>query len=111
MKEFALTLNLKDDPELIEQYKAYHRDAWPEVLESLKRIGIRKMNIYLLGRRLLMVMEAPDEFDPATDFAQLEGSNPRYDEWQRLMDTFQEPVADAQPGEHWALMERIFELR
>ncbi len=110
MKEFALTINLKDDPALIAEYQEYHRNAWPEVLACLHRIGIAKMNIYLLGRRLFMVMEAPDDFDPATRFAELDDLSPRYEEWQRLMDTFQEPVPDAQPGEHWAMMERIFEL-
>ena len=59
---------------------------------------------------MFMVMEAPDDFDPATGFAQLDGMSPRYEEWQRLMDTFQERVPEAQAGEHWALMERVFEL-
>ena len=110
MKEFALTINLKDDPQLIEEYKAYHRDVWPEVLECITSIGITKMNIYLLGRRMVMVMEAPDDFDPATGFAQLDGMNPRYEEWQRLMDGYQERVPEAKENEHWALMERVFEL-
>ena len=110
MKEFALTINLKDDPQLIEEYKEYHRNVWPEVLECIKIIGIAKMNIYLLGRRMFMVMEAPDDFDPATGFAQLDGMSPRYEEWQRLMDGYQERVAKAKDNEHWALMERVFEL-
>lgn len=110
MKEFALTINLKDDPQLIEQYKEYHRNVWPEVCACIKGIGITKMNIYLLGRRMFMVMEAPDDFDPATGFAQLDGMSPRYEEWQRLMDNFQERVPEAQAREHWAMMERVFEL-
>ena len=36
MKHYGLTLNLKNDPSVIEKYKAYHRDAWPEVLAALK---------------------------------------------------------------------------
>ena len=42
MKEYALTINLKDDPDLIEQYKVYHRNVWPEVLAGLKVRGSRK---------------------------------------------------------------------
>jgi L-rhamnose mutarotase len=110
MKEFAFTINLKDDPQLIEAYKEYHRNVWPEVLDCLRAIGISKLNIYLLGRRMFMVMEVADDFDPATGFAQLDGMSPRYEEWQRLMDTFQERVPEAKDGEHWALMERIFAL-
>jgi len=110
MKEFALTINLVDDPERIEEYKDYHREVWPEVRECIQSIGITKMDIYLLGRRMFMVMEAPDDFDPATGFAQLDGMSPRYEEWQRLMDTYQERVPEAGEGEHWALMEQVFEL-
>lgn len=110
MQEFGLTINLKDDPQIIEDYKEYHRNVWPEVLECIKTIGISKMNIYLLGRRMFMVMEAPDGFDPATGFAQLDGMSPRYEEWQLLMDTYQERVPEAEPEEHWALMERVFKL-
>lgn len=111
MKEFALTLNLRDDPETIELYKAYHHNVWPEVLECLKTIGIAKMHIYVLGRRLFMVLEAPDDFDPKRDFKKLDGLHPRYEEWQRLMDGYQEKVPEAQSDEHWAQMERVFALR
>ena len=110
MKEFALTLNLRDDPEAIEKYKEHHRNVWPEVLACLRTIGIAKMNISLLGRRLLMVMEAPDDFDLQRDFQKLDGMHPRYEEWQRLMDTLQEKVPEARADEHWAQMERIFQL-
>lgn len=110
MQTFVLTLNLKDDPALIEQYKAYHRAVWPEVLTCIKSVGITKMEIYLLGRRLCMRLEAPDGFDPQTGFQQLDALHPRYAEWQQLMDTLQERVPEAGPNEHWALMERIFAL-
>ena len=110
MKEYALTINLKDDPEKIEQYKAYHRAIWPEVLDCLKKVGITKMDIYLLGRRMFMIMEATDEFEPERDFERLEEMHPRYKEWQELMNTFQERVPEAKAGEHWAVMEKVFEL-
>ncbi|MDE2703925.1 MAG: L-rhamnose mutarotase, partial [Gemmatimonadota bacterium] len=40
MQHFGLTLELKDDPELIAQYKAYHADPWPEPLQGLGEVGI-----------------------------------------------------------------------
>jgi L-rhamnose mutarotase len=110
MKEFALTLNLKDDAQTIERYQEYHRAVWPEVLQCIKAIGVTKMNIYLLGRRLFMVLEAPADFDPQHDFARLAEEHPRYQEWQELMDTFQEKAPEAGADEHWALMRRVFEL-
>jgi L-rhamnose mutarotase len=67
------------------------------------------MEIFLLGRRMFMIMETVDTFDPLRDFKRLEAS-PRYREWQELMNTFQERVPEARPGEHWAAMEKVFEL-
>ncbi len=110
MQEFALTINLVDDPAKIEEYKAYHRNVWPEVVENLAAVGILNMKIWLLGRRMFMLMQAEDSFRPDRDFARLEASSPRYDEWQRKMDEFQERVPEAQPAEHWAAMELVFDM-
>jgi len=32
MKRYVLTLDLKDDPRAIAEYKAHHRAVWPEVV-------------------------------------------------------------------------------
>ena len=111
MKHYALTLNLKDDPEIIERYKEYHRHPWPEPLQGLKEVGIEGMLIYLLGRRMFMHMTTTDDFDPARDFARYVEQNPRAAEWDELMRTFQECVPEAQEGEWWASMECVFDLR
>jgi L-rhamnose mutarotase len=110
MKRYVLTVDLKDDPRLIEEYKAHHRAVWPEVQESLHRVGIRAMDIYALGRRLTMVMDTADDFDLQKSFAAHIASDPRCAEWEALMKTFQEPPPGARPGEVWARMERVFEL-
>jgi len=36
--------------------------------------------------------------------------NPRVQEWERLMGTFQKSLAQARPGEKWLVMERVFKL-
>ena len=61
MKCFGFTINLKDDPQAIEQYKAYHRAAWPEVLEHARNSAVPKTKIFLLGRRLFMYIETTDD--------------------------------------------------
>lgn len=109
-KRYVLTLDLKDDPKAIESYKAHHRAVWPEVLRSLRRVGVREMDIYLLGRRLVMLMEAVDGFDLRRSFAAHVASDPRCAEWEELMKTFQQPPAGAEPGEWWAPMEPVFHL-
>ena len=110
MKQIALTVNLKDDPEVIAAYKSYHADAWPDVVEALKAVGILQMKIWLLGRRLFMLAEVEDDFDPAVDFPRYLTLHPRCQEWEDLMGTFQEPVPEAQPDEKWATMDEIFAL-
>ena len=110
MKQLALTVNLKDDPAVIAAYKAYHAEAWPEVLEALQAVGVIQMKIWLLGRRLFMLAEVADGFDPAVDFPRYLTLNPRCQEWEDLMTTFQEPVLEAGPDEKWAMMEEVFSL-
>ena len=111
MKRYVLTLDLKDDPRAIAEYKAHHRAVWPEVQRSLRRVGVRAMDIYALGRRLTMVMDTRDDFDPRRSFAAHVVSDPRCAEWEELMKTYQEPPPGARPGQLWTRMQRVFHLR
>ena len=104
-----MTLMLKDDEEIVERYKEYHRHAWPDVLDRLRAVGIVNMRIYLLGRRMFMYMEAADGFDPSRDFPKL-NKVPRYREWDELMRTLQERAPEAGADEWWAAMEEVFDL-
>ncbi len=106
-----LTLDLKDDPALIAAYRAHHAAAWPEVLKSLRRVGVREMDIYALGRRLVMVLETKEGFDAERDFARHNASHPRCAEWEALMKTFQTAPPGARPGRLWTEMEEVFSLR
>src|ERR1051326_5593499 len=98
MKALAQALDLKDDPRLIAEYKAYHRAVWPEVLEALRANGIQSMRIFLAGNRLFMYFEAPDGFVPDRDFQAFARSG-RAQEWDRLMRTYQERIPSAGAGE------------
>jgi L-rhamnose mutarotase len=110
MKTYGLTLNLKDDPEIIRLYKEYHANPWPEVNNALKEVGVLEMKIFLLGRRLFMIYRTDDQFNPAVDMPRYLTLHPRCQVWEDLMGTFQEPVPEAQPGEKWAGMELVFDL-
>ena len=110
MKQYGRTLNLKNDPAIIQQYIEYHRNVWPEVEQGLRAIGIERILIWLLGRRLFMFMETQDGFDPDRDFARYMDSDRRIREWQDLMATLQEPVPEAKAGEWWAEMELVYSL-
>lgn len=108
-RRYCLTLDLKDDPALIAEYKRYHRKIWPEITESIRRAGIEDMEIYLLGTRLFMIVEAGADFSFDAK-AQADRTDPKVQEWEELMWKFQKPLPQAKPGEKWMLMEHIFKL-
>ncbi|MHA7100832.1 L-rhamnose mutarotase [Roseivirga pacifica] len=109
MKRFALTLDLKNDPQLIEQYKEHHRHVWPEIIESIKASGIINMEIYHIDTRLFMIIEASDDFSFEKK-AKMDADNPKVQEWEELMDTYQQRLPFAKADEKWVLMEKIFGL-
>jgi L-rhamnose mutarotase len=111
MKVFATTINLKDDAEIIEKYKEYHRNPFPEVVELLSRSGILDLKIFLRDRRMFMYMATTDDYDPAKKASGDREVDPRVEEWNRLMNSFQEPAPEAGEGEWWASMEQVFDLR
>lgn len=108
-RRYCFTLDLKDDPGLIAEYRLHHRAVWPEVTRCMREAGIVDTEIYLLGTRLFMIMEVDGKFSFENQAA-LERNDPRVQEWEQLMWTFQRPIPAAKPGEKWLLMERIFKL-
>jgi L-rhamnose mutarotase len=109
MKRYCLTLDLQDDSALIAEYENYHREVWPEIKKSIWDSGILEMEIYRLGSRLFMIMEAEDLFSFEIKKKRDE-QNPRVREWEELMWKFQRPIPGSKPGEKWILMEKIFSL-
>ena len=109
MKRYCLTLDLKDDKELIEEYEEHHKKVWPEILRSIKEAGIEQMEIYRFGTRLFMIMEVNDDFSFEKK-QQADKSNEKVQEWEELMWKYQQPVAGSAKGEKWVLMTKIFEL-
>jgi L-rhamnose mutarotase len=110
MTRYALTVNLKNDPSVIDVYRRYHERVWPEVLQSLRDAGVERMDIHLLGRQLVMLVELHEGLDWRRVFAAHRASSARVAEWERLMAALQEPSPDARPGEWWTVMEPVFHL-
>lgn len=109
MKRYCLTLDLKDDAALIDEYEQYHKKIWPEIEYSIKESGIVHMEIYRLANRLFMIMETKDDFSFEKKAA-ADAANPKVQEWENLMWKFQQPLPQAKEGEKWLLMKKIFEL-
>lgn len=110
MKRYCLTLDLKNDPELISQYEKFHKEVWPEIISSIKDSGITNMQIYRYETRLFMIMEVNDNFSFEKK-QQADTSNAKVQEWEELMWKYQQPLPGSAAGEKWKLMDKIFELR
>jgi len=110
-KRYCQTLDLKDDPKLIEEYVKRHseEEAWLEIREGIRSVGILEMEIYILGNRLFMIVETPLDFDWDEAFARL-ATLPRQQEWEDYMSIFQDVKANATSAEKWKQMKRIFRL-
>lgn len=106
---YCLALDLKDDPRLMATYEQYHQQVWPEILKSIRDSGITAMELYRTGNRLFMIIETDEHFSFAKKKA-LDESNPKVQEWEELMWHFQQALPNAQPGEKWVLLNKIFEL-
>lgn len=108
---FCKTLELRNDNTLITAYKKAHSkgQAWPEITQGMKEVGILDMEIYIAGTRLFMIMDTVQEFDHEKAMAEL-ASKPRQSEWEAYMAQFQNTSAEATVDEKWQLMERIYKM-
>ena len=91
VKRYVQTMELKDDPKLIAEYQRRHSrsEAWPEILEGIRQVGILDMQIFILGTQLVMIVETPLDFDWDSAMARL-ATLPRQQEWEDYMAMFQQ---------------------
>ena len=111
VKRYVQTMDLKDDPQLIAEYKRRHSqaEAWPEILAGIREVGILDMQIFILGTRLVMIVETPVDFEWDLAMARL-ATLPRQQEWEDYMAIFQQCAEGATSDEKWQMMERMFYL-
>ena len=111
VKRYVQTMDLRDDPQLIAEYKRRHSQekAWPEILAGIREVGILDMQIFILGTRLVMIVETPVDFEWKNAMARLV-TLPRQQEWEDYMAIFQQCAEGATSDEKWQMMERIFYL-
>ena len=108
MKRFCQSLDLRDNPEMIEKYVEAHSHVWPEVIAGQREVGIVSMQIYRTGCHLFMIMDTKDSFDFSRDMARL-ATLPRQAEWEAYVARFQGCSPDARSDEKWQLMDMIFD--
>ncbi len=106
---YCFALDLIDDDMLIEEYKSVHQSVWPEISASIKSTGIEDLEIYLVQNRLFMIMETRDSFS-LVEKEKMDSVNPVVQKWEEQMWKYQKALPNAETGEKWMLMERIFKL-
>jgi len=111
VKRYVQFLEITDDPELMAQYRYWHSEEhhWREIREGIRAVGILEMELYMLGNKLVMIVDAPADFrwqEAMTRLATL----PRQAEWEAFVARFQGCSADARSDEKWQMAERIFHL-
>jgi L-rhamnose mutarotase len=110
-KRFCKTLELNNDPQLIEDYKKVHAkgNTWTEIAKGMEDVGILDMEIYIIGSRLFMIMDTVPDFDHDKAMSEL-AKKPRQQEWETFVSKFQKTSASATADEKWVSMERIYKM-
>ena len=111
IQRYCQTLDLKDEPALIQEYIKRHSPThhWPEIREGIRSVGILEMEIYHLDTKLFMIVDTPLDFEWEKAFEKL-ACLPRQEEWEKYVAFCQKVAPNAFSSEKWTLMERIFHL-
>lgn len=111
LKRYVQFLEISDDPELMEQYRKWHSEEhhWKEIRDGIRQVGILEMEIYMLGNKLVMIVDTPADFQWEEAMNRL-ATLPRQAEWETFVSKFQGCAADARSDEKWQPMERMFRL-
>ncbi len=106
MKRVGFMLKVK--PEKLEEYKARHKQVWPEMLDALRRTGWCNYSIFAREDGVLFgYFETPDSFRAALDGMAKEEVNAR---WQDFMAPYFEGLGGAHADESMLELEEVFHL-
>ena len=92
MQRIATYMAVK--PGMEERYREEHANIWPEVVEGIRRFGIRNYSIFLQGRELYSYFEV-DDLEQAMRMAAADPDNQR---WQVHMQDFFDTGPGIQDG-------------
>lgn len=111
VKRYCQTLDLRDADGMIARYRKAHSkaQAWPEIIEGIRQVGILEMEMYILGNRVFMIVETPLDFDWDSAMSRL-ATLPRQQEWEDYVAVLQGCAKGTTSAGKWHLMERMFRL-
>ncbi len=106
MNRYGFLLKVKQDR--IEEYKARHREVWPEMLDALRRTGWHNYSLFMAPDGLLFgYFETPGSLEDAVEAMSKEEVNAR---WQAEMAPFFENIGGKHADEGLVKLEQVFFL-
>ena len=106
MKRYGSIVKVR--PERLEEYKAVHREVWPDVLKTIYDCNIRNYSIYYWNGYLFSYFEYIGE-DYAADMQKM-ADDPTTQEWWEICKPMQEPLEDVPAGGWWRDIEEVFHV-
>ena len=105
MQRVAFLLKVRSDR--LDEYKARHREVWPEMLDALRSTGWHNYSLFLRDDGLLMGYLETEDFDKALEEMSRTEVNAR---WQKEMAPFFESLDGRRPDEEMLPLEEVFHL-
>lgn len=105
-----LSANLVADTVKQQEYLQYHavqKKEWPEVAQGFCNAGFQQLLLFKNGRQLMLIISIPkgsslDELNPRTT-----ENNPRVNDWNQLMQQYQEGIPGTQKDEVWVFFKPV----
>jgi L-rhamnose mutarotase len=106
MNRVAFILQVKADK--LDEYKAHHKQVWPEMLDALRTTGWHNYSLFVRDDGLLFgYFETPNDFQTALDQMADTAINAK---WQALMAPYFESPAGAHADEMMLELTEVFHL-
>ena len=103
-KRFAMAVRLKKEKR--DFYIKNHANAWPEILDELKKIKIKNYSIFLKEDFMFGYLEYDgDNFDK--DMKEMQNI-PIVNKWEKLMINCFNPFPNNEQNNSWVIMDEIF---
>ena len=110
-KRYVQFLELHNNEEAMKEYRKWHSKEyhWTEIRDGIRKVGILEMEIYVTANKLVMIVDAPMDFNWEKAMQKL-ATLPRQAEWEAFVSKFQGCSPDAKSEDKWQMMERMFYL-
>lgn len=99
---------IKINPEYESEYRRLHAEAWPGVIDMLKKCNVQNYSIFILGEYMFAYFEYVGN-DYEGDMKRIE-EDPCSMEWEKLCNKCQLPFEAGQKVA-WSDMEEIFYMK